>query len=420
MAVETQRPGERGRPLGVAALVRAASRLLEERIGVVWVEGEISTLRAPTSGHVYFVLKEGRAQVPALMWRSTAVRLGFRLEEGKRFLVRGKLAVYPEQGKVQLYVDAAEPAGLGAAALRLAELKGRLAAEGFFDAAKKRTLPRFPRRIAVVTSPTGAAIRDILRTLERRYPTPVVIAPCQVQGPMAPADIAWSIRRAARLRRVDVIIVGRGGGSAEDLGAFNEEAVVRAIAASPVPVISAVGHEIDVTLADLAADARAATPTAAGEMAAPERAFLVDELRAREQRLVRAAHHAAAALRARLAAVDARLQARDPRARLAADRGRLAALEARFQRRARALLVDRQHAWADVAARLDALSPLKVLDRGYAIVRAEDGAVVASVAGAAPGLPLRVRLADGELGVTVTDVRPIEPMEEDPCPESPA
>src|SRR5262249_2931326 len=222
----------------------------------------------------------------------------------------------------------------------------------------------------------------------------------------AAADIAWSIRRAARLRAVDVVIVGRGGGWAEDLGAFNEEAVVRAIAASPVPVISAVGHEIDVTLADLAADARAATPTAAGEMAAPERALLVDELRAREKRLGRAVRHAAAALRARLAAVDKRLQSRDPRARLAADRRRLAALEARFHRRGRALLADRQHAWADVAARLDALSPLKVLDRGYAIVRAEDGAVVASVARVAPGRPLRVRLADGELGVTVTDVRP--------------
>jgi exodeoxyribonuclease VII large subunit len=388
-------------------LVRAASRLLEEGIGVVWVEGELSSLRAPTSGHVYFVLKEGRAQVPAVMWRSTAVRLGFRLEEGKRFLVRGKLAVYPEQGKVQLYVDAAEPAGLGAAALRLAELKQRLAAAGCFDPAKKRPLPRFPRRIAIVTSPTGAAIRDILRTLERRYPTPVVIAPCQVQGPAATADIAWAIRRAARLPSVDVIIVGRGGGSSEDLGAFNEEAVVRAIAASPVPVISAVGHEIDVTLADLAADARAATPTAAGEMAVPERSFLVDELRAREKRLVRAAHHATSRLRARLAGADKRLQTRDPRARLAGDRGRLAAMEARIARRARALLVDRQHAWADLAARLDALSPLKVLDRGYAIARDASGAVVASVARVAPGDPLNVRLADGELAVTVVAARPI-------------
>jgi len=385
--------------------VRAASRLLEERIGVVWVEGEVSTLREPVSGHVYFVLKERRAQVPAVMWRSTAVKLGFRLEEGKRFLVRGKLAVYPEQGKVQLYVDAAEPAGLGAAALRLAELKGRLAADGCFDPMRKRALPRFPRRIAIVTSPTGAAIRDILRTLERRYPTPVVIAPCQVQGPAAPADIAWAIRRVGRLRAVDVIIVGRGGGSAEDLGAFNEEPVVRAIVACPVPVISAVGHEVDVTLADLAADARAATPTAAGEMAVPERSLLVDELRARENRLVRAAHHVVAGLRARLAGADKRVQARDPRARLAADRGRLAALEARIQRCARAVVAGRRHAWADVAARLDALSPLKVLDRGYAIARTLDGAVVASIAGVGPGVPLQVRLADGELDVTVTGAR---------------
>jgi exodeoxyribonuclease VII large subunit len=426
MAVETQRPGERERPLSVEMLVRAASRLLEERIGLVWVEGEVSTLRTPGSGHLYFVLKDGRAQVPAVMWRSTAVKLGFRLEEGARLLVRGKLSVYPEQGRVQLYVEAAEPAGLGAAAVRLAERKKRLEAEGLFDPARKRRLPRFPRRIAVVTSPSGAAVRDILRTIERRYPTPVVIAPCQVQGPGAPADIAWAIRRAGRLRNVDVVIVGRGGGSAEDLGAFNEEPVVRAIVACAVPVISAVGHDIDVTLADLAADARAATPAAAGELAVPVRALLVDELRTLEGRLQRAARHAGAGLRNRLGRLLARLRdprprfyqllvelekklrRQDPRTRLAADRARLRTLETRLLRRGRTLVSDRMHRWADLAARLDALSPLKVLDRGYAIARTLDGEVVASVTQAAPGMPLAVRLADGELDVTVSKVRPRE------------
>jgi exodeoxyribonuclease VII large subunit len=263
--------------------------VLEQRVGLVWIEGEVSNLRVHGSGHIYFVLKDAGAQLPAVMWRSTAQRLRFRLEEGKTFLVRGKPSIYQEQGKLQLYVEAIEPAGLGAAALALDQLKAKLAAEGLFGEARKRALPRLPRRIGVVTSPTGAAVRDVIRVIERRFPSSILISPARVQGDGAGAEIAFALKRLWTWPGVDVIIVGRGGGSAEDLSAFNEEIVVRAIAASPVPVISAVGHEVDITLADLVADVRAATPTAAGELAVPERAELVDKLVKVERGLGRAA-----------------------------------------------------------------------------------------------------------------------------------
>jgi exodeoxyribonuclease VII large subunit len=439
------RSGDRERPLSVEALVRVASLLLEEQIGVVWIEGEISSIRAPTSGHVYFVLKDAKAQLGAVLWRSAAQRLRGKLVEGQRYLCRGKLGVYPDQGKVQLYVDVLEPAGLGAAAARLEELKRRLAAEGLFDPARKRPLPRFPRRIGVVTSPTGAAVRDIVRAVWRRFPTPILVSPCKVQGDGAAADIAWAVRRLGRVPGIEVIIVGRGGGSAEDLSAFNEEPVVRAIVHCPVPVVSAVGHEIDVTLADLAADARASTPTAAGEICVPERHKLAEELSGLERRLAREARHmvarlragleraaaklvhpgrrlaqkrqgidelagraeaalaAARAVRARaLADLERRLLHKDPRVRVRGDRARLVGLEARAAAALRRALVTRGAALGAASARLDALSPLKVLDRGYALVRTPDGALVTSAGQAAAGDPLEVRLADGALDVVVT------------------
>jgi len=446
MAIPTTeaRLGDRERPLSVTTLVNVASQILEEQIGVVWIEGEISTLRAPASGHIYFVLKDARAQIPAVMWRSDAARLAQPLVEGQRFVCRGKPALYPEQGKVQIYVDRAEPAGLGAAAARLAELRKRLAAEGLFDPARKRGLPRFPRRIAVVTSPTGAAVRDIVRAIWRRFPTPIVISPCKVQGDGAAADVAWAIRRAGRLPGVEVLIVGRGGGSAEDLSAFNEEPVVRAIVHCPVPVVSAVGHEIDITLADLAADARASTPTAAGEMTVPDGKKLTEELGALERRLAREARHGVVRLRAALeraaarlvhpgrrlvlqrqeideligraeasfgtarqrrrralVELERRLWGRDPRLPIREGRGRLDSLEARATAALRARLGWAAGALGETSARLDGLSPLRVLDRGYALVRTADGRVVASVGDAASGDALEVRLRDGSLDVVV-------------------
>jgi exodeoxyribonuclease VII large subunit len=419
------RLGARERPLSVAMLVDVASEVLEVQIGVVWIEGEISTLRAPASGHVYFVLKDERAQIPAVMWRSDAQRLGQPLVEGQRFVCRGKLALYAEQGKVQIYVDRAEPAGLGAASARLAELKKRLAAEGLFDPARKRPLPRFPRRIAVVTSPTGAAVRDIVRAIWRRFPTPIVVSPCKVQGEGAAAEVAWAIRRGGRLPGVDVVIVGRGGGSAEDLSAFNEEPVVRAIVHCPVPVVSAVGHEVDVTLADLAADARASTPTAAGEMTVPDGAKLAEELALLERPAARLIHpgrrlvmkrqeldelaaRAEAALQAarqsrtrELAALERRLWARDPRLALGDRRARLEALRSRAVAALRAQLASSSAALGAAAARLDGLSPLRVLERGYALVRAPDGRLVMRAVDAKRGEPLEVRFHDGKIDVEV-------------------
>jgi exodeoxyribonuclease VII large subunit len=442
------RLGDRELPISVDRLVREADRLLQQELGSFWVEGEVSTLRTPQSGHVYFVLKGPRAQLPAILWRSDAARLPAALVEGQRYVCRGKLGVYPEQGRVQLYVDAAEPAGLGAAAQRLAELKKRLAADGLFDPARKRPLPRFPRRIAVVTSPSGAALRDIVRAIWRRFPTPVIISPCKVQGDGAAPDIAYAVRRAGRLPGVAVVIVGRGGGSSEDLSAFNEEPVVRAIATCPVPVVSAVGHEIDVTLADLAADARASTPTGAGEMVVPERQRLLADLAGLEWRLGREARHGIATLRARLerlaarlvhpgrqlvlqrqeidevfgraeaatraalaarrkllAQLERRLGAHDPRARLRADRLALDGWLRRAGAAARRILAARAAALGAAGARLDAMSPLRVLERGYALVRRPDGKLVTGVDQAAPGDPLAVRLADGELDVEVRGVR---------------
>jgi exodeoxyribonuclease VII large subunit len=396
------RAGEREHPLTVAALVRAAATLFDQKIGLVWVEGEVSNLRTPPSGHVYFALTDARAQLPAIMWRSQARRLGFELEEGRRIVCRGKLGIYPPEGRVQLYVDAVEPAGVGAAALRLEQLKRRLQAEGCFDPARKRTLPRLPRKIAVVTSPSGAAVRDILRAVERRFPRPIVISPCRVQGEMAAADIAWAVRRAGRTPGVDVVIVGRGGGSAEDLSAFNEEAVVRAICACPVPVISAVGHESDVTLADLAADVRAATPTAAAEIAVPERDLLAGELAMLERRLRREMAHALSRLRAGLERLEARVV--DPRRRLERQRQEVAALLARAAAAAQRALAARRARLAGTAARLDAMSPLRVLERGYAIARNAAGAVVTRPDMVAPGEALTVRVSGGSIDAEVTAV----------------
>jgi exodeoxyribonuclease VII large subunit len=422
----TARPGDRDRPLTVEALLRVATMLLEEKIGLVWVEGEVSGLKLPGSGHVYFTLKDDRAQIPSVIWRSTAQRIRFRIEEGKRFLCRGRLGVFPDQGKIQLYVEALEPAGLGAAALALEQLKKKLAADGLFDPARKRPLPRFPRRVGVVTSPTGAAVRDVIRTIERRMPTPILVAPARVQGDGAVVGICAAIARVAQY--VDVVIVGRGGGSSEDLSAFNDEAVVRAIAGCAVPVISAVGHEADVTLSDLAADARASTPTAAAEIAVPDRAALLGELVAVTRRMQRELRHvltgprqridellaratsstrAGGAVRRRaLAELDRRLAALHPRARLRDDRAKLVDLEARARRAIAAAASLRHRAFERLAGRLDAMSPLRVLDRGYAIARRPDGTVVSGVEQVAPGDPLAVRVSDGDIDVQVTGARP--------------
>jgi exodeoxyribonuclease VII large subunit len=418
------RPGERDRPLSVEALVRAMGLILEQHIGMVWVEAELSGLKVHGSGHVYFTLKDAAAQAPAVMWRSTAQRLRFRPEEGKRYLVRVKPAIYHEQGKLQLYVEALEPLGVGAQAAAYEQLKRRLFEEGLFDPARKRPLPRLPRRIGVVTSTSGAAVRDIVRAIERRFPTPILIAAARVQGDGAEVEIVAALERLVWQPGIDVVIVGRGGGSSEDLSAFNDERVARAIARSPVPVVSAVGHEVDVTLADLVADVRAATPTAAGELCVPERAVLAEALAEIELRLGRAARVGLERRRRELERLEARAERQDPRRRLARDRQRLDELSTRAEKAVRARLAAarrgierfdqarlgraiaaglgaRQRTLAQLAARLDAMSPLKVLERGYAVARTSAGRVVTDAATVAPGEILGLRLARGELAVQV-------------------
>jgi exodeoxyribonuclease VII large subunit len=261
----------------LTGLLRAS---IEEQFSDIWLEGELSNIRTPGSGHIYCTLKDKMSQIRAVLFRSSANRLRFGLQEGLHVIVRGRLSVYEPRGEYQIVLDTMEPKGIGALQLAFEQLKARLAAEGLFDQDRKKSIPPFPRTVGVVTSLTGAAIRDILAVLRRRWPTlHIVIAPVQVQGENAGRQIAEALTALNGLSSVDVIIVGRGGGSLEDLWSFNEEIVVRAIAASHVPVVSAVGHEIDVTLADFVADLRAPTPSAAAEAVVPMLAEIVGRLR---------------------------------------------------------------------------------------------------------------------------------------------
>lgn len=418
---DAARPGGREHPLSVTQVIQGASRVLERTVGIIWVEAETASVTNPSSGHVYFVLKDNGCQLRAVMWRSDARRLRFRIEDGMRLRVRGRLGIYERDGKFQMYVQAAEPAGLGADALALEQLRNKLAAEGLFEAARKRPLPVLPRRIGLVTSASGAAVRDVIRAVQRRFPVPILIADATVQGADAPRTIVWALRAIATTD-VDVVIVGRGGGSRSDLEAFNDERVVRAVAACPVPVISAVGHEIDVSLTDLAADTRAATPTMAGEMAVPVLAELTAVLEKEERRLAREIglvlrdarssldqgfdtleHRVRArvtARRAPLVSLAHRLEACHPRAQLLAHRGQLRELQARADRALRRQLEVAGRALGTLSGRLDAMSPLRVLDRGYAIATAGEH-VLASSSGVEVGEEIEVRLARGRLGCRV-------------------
>ena len=447
MATGERPTSSRERPLGVADIVRLAGRVLDG-LGLVWLEGEVTQVSQPASGHVYFALRDRDSVLSAVMWSRDAQRLRFRLEAGQRLRVRGRLGVYDRDGKMQLYADFAEPAGLGAEAIALEQLKAKLAAEGLFAAERKRPLPRFPRRIGVVTSRSGAAIHDIIRTVQRRLPTPILIADAAVQGQTAAHQIVMGMAMVVRAG-VDVVIVGRGGGAATDLSAFNHERVVRTIARCPVPVISAVGHESDLSLADLAADARASTPTAAAELAVPDGAALAEVLRKERRRLDREMRHrmdrarqdldhrtmalharaerVMAARRGELATLAHRLTGLHPRQRIFARGAALAellrrltavhpasrlargaheldALIARRDAAMRRSLEGRRAQLGQLGAGMAALSPLAVLDRGFAMVAHEDGAIVRDAARVRRGERLQIRLARGGLRVIVEDI----------------
>ena len=384
--------------LTVSQLTAQVKELLETAFPMVWVKGEISGLARPRSGHVYLTLKDDRAQIRAVLWRGTAERLRFDLADGQEVLCRGNLAVYAPRGEYQLVIQKIEPAGMGALELAFRQLREKLGREGLFDPARKRPLPRFARRIAVVTSPSGAAVRDFLQVLNRRWRgADVLIIPTRVQGQGASAEIAAAVQAASRLSPPpDCLVVTRGGGSLEDLWAFNEEPVVRAVAASAVPVVSAVGHEVDVTLCDLAADVRALTPSQAAELLAPDASELLAALAQARRRL-------AGALRARLADGQARLKAIEASSvfrrpmQLVEDRARaLDDLEQRAARAARQRVDRTRQRVEKLSARLDALSPLAVLARGYSVTqRLSDGAVVRNSADLAPGDLITTRFAHG-------------------------
>ena len=441
--------------LTISQLNARARTLLERNLGSVWLEGEVSNLALPGSGHWYFSLKDSGAQVRCAMFRTRAMLVRFPVRDGAHVVARGRVSLYEARGEFQVVVEHLEEAGEGALRRRFEELKRRLLAEGLFESARKRALPTLPRRIGVVTSPTGAALRDVLHILRRRFPAvPVLVYPVAVQGESAPREIVQALRLAGERAECEVLILARGGGSLEDLMAFNEEAVARAIAASPIPVIAGVGHETDFTIADFVADERAPTPSGAAERAVPDAAeFLralaalersvagctrrrlrtlaqslavqeralgrahpgarlrqhaqrLDEL---EQRLGRAATRSLVRARARLAGAEALLARSSPARRLATLRLRLDAAARQLPACTRRRVQRLRERFERAAHSLHTVSPLATLERGYAIVLDAAGHVVAAAEDVTPGARIEARLARGSIRATVLEVSPARP-----------
>jgi exodeoxyribonuclease VII large subunit len=428
----------------VSRLNQTVRGLLEQALPLVWVEGEISNLARPRSGHVYFTLKDAEAQVRCALFRNRAMRLRTTPADGDRVRLRARIGLYAPRGEYQLIAEHLEPAGDGALQQAFAALKARLEHEGLFDAARKKPIPAPPRRIGVITSPTGAAIRDIVSVLRRRFPAlPVLIYPVPVQGAEAIPAIIEAIQRAGRRHEVDALVVGRGGGSLEDLQAFNDESVARAVAACPLPTVSAVGHEVDITITDLVADERAATPSAAAERLSPDGEALSRSLRVTCERLIRSTARQLRGHRGRIEQLERRLVTQHPGRRLKDRAQRLDDLDQRLaravttriqaqtgqverlarrvhtqnpiadirrlssateQRRSRLergirerIARDRARLGADLRT-LHSLSPLQTLARGYAIVQPADGPGIIHRAGdVAVGERIRARLSEGSI-----------------------
>jgi exodeoxyribonuclease VII large subunit len=388
----------------VAELNAAIRALLDKEFQDIWVAGEISGVKLAASGHYYFTLKEQDAQLHCVCFRNTARYLRFKPQDGVAVLARGRIDVYEVRGEYQLLVEALEPQGFGALQLAFEQLKKKLAAEGLFEAARKRPLPRFPARIGIVTSPSGAAIRDLLQILVRRFPgLHVRLYPALVQGEGSVEEVCRGIEYFSQTRWPDVVIVGRGGGSLEDLWTFNEEAVARAIAACAVPVVSAVGHETDVTIADFVADLRAPTPSAAAELVVPNLADVLGEIAAAASKLRQA-------LRYRVADAARRLHERGIdrtsallHRRIGRSLQRTDELDYALRTSIRARLVTARARWKTLTAELNQLSPLGVLERGYAIATGDDGTVLKDAAQAPADTNIQVRLLRGRLKARVTE-----------------
>jgi len=386
----------------VSRLNREARILLERGLGSVWLEGEISNLSRPSSGHWYFSLKDENAQVRCAMFRQRNLLARFPVRDGAQVLARGRVSLYEARGEFQVVVEHLEEAGEGLLRRRFEELKQKLGAEGLFDERHKQPLPRLPRRVGVVTSPTGAALRDILHVLARRFPAAaVLIYPVPVQGESAPREIEQALRLAAVRRDCDVLILARGGGSLEDLWAFNDESVARAMFACPIPIVSGVGHETDFTIADLVADLRAPTPSGAAERVVPDRAEWLRAFATGERRLLQSVRRRLADLASRLQVREQRLARAHPGARLRQHAQRLDELESRLRLASRAGLAGARGRF-DLAARtLHAVSPLATLARGYAIVADGRGHVLMDAGALAAGDRVETRLARGRFTATV-------------------
>lgn len=389
--------------LTVSRLNALLRELVEDNFMQVWVEGEISNFSIPASGHWYFSLKDADAQVRAVMFRAQNRLLGFIPENGMRVVCRGRVSLYPQRGEIQLIVEGLEPRGVGGLQLAFEQLKNRLAGEGLFAAERKRPLPAFPRVVGVVTSATGAAIHDIIQVLRRRGAgVHVLLRPVRVQGEGAAAEIATAIAELNRQGEAEVLIVGRGGGSLEDLWAFNEELVARAIHGSKIPVISAVGHEVDHTIADFVADLRAPTPSAAAEMVARGRLELEGHLDHLVMRL-------AAQMRRRIDFGQERFNGlhrrlRSPRESLNLARQRQAELARRLSQAMERQLKERDWRLSTLAERLDDLSPLRTLGRGYAIVTRAGGELVRDAATLTPGERVNLRFVQGRAAARIEEV----------------
>ena len=368
----------------------------------VCVRGEISNYKLYPSGHHYFSIKDADGALRCVMFRSSAVRLRFRPENGMKVLVTGRISVFPRDGAYQLYCTSLTPDGVGDLYVAFEQLKSKLAAEGLFDPAHKKPLPKFPHRIAIITSGAGAAVMDMLRILGKRYPlSKVLILPVRVQGVEAPAEIASAIRYANRYQIADIIITGRGGGSIEDLWAFNDERVARAVYASEIPVISAVGHEPDVTICDFVADVRAATPSNGAELAAPDQTQLRNQLQNAQSRLLEAMTKQLKLSRQTLDALAAKRVLQSPENYLQDKRMQLDYLHQQLIAASQRQVAEKKQRFIRLTASLEAMSPLKVLSRGYSVVRAEDGTLVTDASRMRTGDRIRVQMQKGSLTACV-------------------
>lgn len=385
-------------PLSVSELNARIKGLIESDpvLGSVYVRGELSNYKVYPSGHHYFTLKDAESSLRCVMFRSAASKLRFRPDSGMRVTAWGRVAVYPRDGAYQLYCEGLMPEGAGDLQVAYEQLKAKLADEGLFDPSHKKPIPRYPERIAVITSSAGAAVHDIIRVLRKRWPVAkVLLLPVRVQGVEAPPEIAGALRYANKYRVADVIITGRGGGSIEDLWAFNDERVARAIYASELPVISAVGHEPDVTIADFVADLRAATPSNAAELVAPDMSELRDALRSAAARLDQAVDRGLSQRRAALTELSSRRVMQSPTGFIDQRRLELDSIRLRLDAAATGRLNRERQEFARLAAKLDALSPLKVLGRGYSIALDAGGRAVREAAQLKAGDKLDLRLSRG-------------------------